>query len=113
MKALVRAEAVLEARRALALDVLRNFWRERIAILWTVDDVLGQCPKLTRAEAAAVPGDVLLHHDAELGHAVGKRCPAVRRASAIDRGGRLRLKSTSAPWPRGSTITVECEACRG
>jgi hypothetical protein len=62
------ADQVLPADRAeAALSSLRHCWTDRIALIWTVEDVLTVCPKLTQEQAADVLYKALEDHDASVG----------------------------------------------
>jgi hypothetical protein len=53
-KVLVQSGVVPEDRRAEAEAALKLAWRGKIALSWSVDDVLDACPGLTEEEAEEV-----------------------------------------------------------
>jgi predicted transcriptional regulator len=65
--ALVASGAVSEDKKETARNALIGCWADKIAIIWTVEDVLGVCPNLSQEEAVNVLQSLLHNHDASLG----------------------------------------------
>src|SRR5579885_2725461 len=64
---LERAGLFPPERKQDAERVLRAYWSDRIAVTWTVEDVLDVCPGLTDEEAMHVLEHALAEHDASVG----------------------------------------------
>jgi hypothetical protein len=67
VESLTKAGLVQPERKKEAEAVLSTCWADKMALTWTVGDVLDVCPGLSEEEARHVLKHVLLEHDASIG----------------------------------------------
>jgi hypothetical protein len=65
--ALVAAKVIPEEKKKAAQDVLVGYWADKIALVWSADDVSGEYPKLSEDQCIEVLQKVLDDHDCTVG----------------------------------------------
>ena len=66
--ALQKAGLITKDQNKEATKAISEYWKDKIALTWSVDDVIGlNDNKLTREQAIGILDNILSHHDASIG----------------------------------------------
>jgi hypothetical protein len=79
MRAIGKEDLKEEATGRAVREALESCWVDTGAITWTIYDILGEYPALTRAQARDVLSEMVHEHDASVGISWDNMGPYVRR----------------------------------
>lgn len=69
--ALIKAGIIRPSKREIATNIVRDYWQDRIAVSWTVDDVMERAKmlkkRISKEKARGILNSMFHHHDAGLG----------------------------------------------